>query len=175
MNNEKLALSKKYNIKWLKAERFERRRQFTLDAPAAEIFPLLCPVLEYAWLPGWKCRMVYSASGAAENNCMFFTIDFPGKTSLWTCVAYEPDTFVDYLVAIGRDAVMRLSARLKETGRGRTELDWRMLFTAVSPLARIVLKRRFSEKNFDVFIKDRERQLHWYLKHGTMIGKKGSI
>jgi hypothetical protein len=96
-----------------------------------------------------------------------------GKFALWTCVAHSPDTFVDYLVTSGRDTVMRLSIRLQETGRDRTEVDWRMLFTAMSPLTRAILKRRFSQVAFDAMMRDRKRELTWYLKHKTMIGKTG--
>jgi hypothetical protein len=172
MKDDKLALSKKYDIKWIKSDRFERKGGFTLNGSAKDIFPLLCPVLEYAWLPGWKCRMAYSDSGAAENNCVFFTREAPGKTALWTCVAYEPPAFIEYLVTSGRDVVMRLSVRLAETGRGRTEVDWRMLFTAFSCIGRTLLRRRFTEAAFDKMMSDRERELNWYLGHGTMIGKE---
>jgi hypothetical protein len=168
MEHDRLALSRKWNIKWKKSDRFERRARFTLNGSAAEIFPLLCPVLEYAWLPGWQCVMVYSESGVAENNCLFYTKENFGKKALWTCIAQEPDTFVDYLVTSGRDMVMRLSVRLEENGN-KTEVDWRMLFTGLSGLGRHVIKRRFSRENFEKMMQDRERELNWYLKHGTMV------
>ncbi len=168
MQQDRLSLSQKWNIPWKKSERFERKARFTLNGSAARIFPLLCPVLEYAWLPGWQCRMIYSDSGVAENNCMFSTREGVGNTTLWTCVTHEPDTFVDYL-AISRDAVMRLSIRLKETGKSNTEVDWRMLFTVLSALGRHVVKRRFTQEKFNLMMRDRQRELNWYLQHGTMI------
>jgi hypothetical protein len=174
MNHDRLGLSRKWNIKWKRSERLERRARFTLEAKPAAVFPLLCPVLEYAWLPGWKCRMAYSESGVAENNCQFYTQEGFGRTALWTCVAYEPDTFVDYLVTTGRDAVMRLSLRLTPAENDRTDVDWRMLFTGLSALGRFVINRRFSPAAFDSMMRDRERELNWYLTHGTMSGATGT-
>ena len=173
MKDDKSALSKKWNITWKKSDRFTRTARFTLNGSPAEIFPLLCPVLEYAWLPDWKCEMIYSESGVAENNCMFFTRENFGKKALWTCIAHQPDTFVDYLVTNGKDTVMRLSIRLEEKGSGKTEVDWRMLFTGLSPLGRHVMRHRFTRENFNKMMRDRERELNWYLKHGTMIRSNG--
>jgi hypothetical protein len=169
MQHDRLALTRKWNIKWEKSERTERQARFTLNGTPDRIFPLLCPVLEYAWLPGWKCTMTYSDSGVAEKDCMFYTNEGFGKTALWTCVAHEPDSFVDYLVTTGRDAVMRLNIRLKETGPGKTEVDWRMLFTGLSGLGRFVIRRRFSRTQFETMMRNRERELNWYLEHGRMV------
>ena len=35
-----------------------------LNAPPATVFPLLCPVREAEWVPGWTVRMIHSASGS---------------------------------------------------------------------------------------------------------------
>lgn len=46
------------------------RKQFSrsqhVHASPEAIFPLLCPVREYDWIPGWDCRLVYTESGLAE-------------------------------------------------------------------------------------------------------------
>jgi hypothetical protein len=62
-----------------------------LDAPPDRIFPLLCPVREYDWIPTWSCDMIYSESGVAENDCVFATA-FPeeGPRESWVVVRYEP-------------------------------------------------------------------------------------
>lgn len=44
-----------------------------IRATPAEVFPLLCPELEKAWLPGWDARMIHSASGVAERGAVFET------------------------------------------------------------------------------------------------------
>jgi hypothetical protein len=57
---------------------FVAKRQFHeytgfISATPERVFPLLCPVREYEWLDSWHCRMVYSESGVAEDNCIFET------------------------------------------------------------------------------------------------------
>ena len=36
-----------------------------------QVFPLLCPVRETDWIPGWTTDWVISNSGLAEQNCIF--------------------------------------------------------------------------------------------------------
>ncbi|MDQ7993977.1 MAG: hypothetical protein REI45_14995 [Propionicimonas sp.] len=46
-----------------------------IDAPPAEVFPLLCPVREAEWLDGWRehCEVLFTRSGVAERDCVFRT------------------------------------------------------------------------------------------------------
>src|SRR2546427_12204443 len=45
----------------------------TNDAPPEIVFPMLCPVREADWVPGWQYKMIYSKSGMAEAGCVFTT------------------------------------------------------------------------------------------------------
>lgn len=58
----------------------------TLVRPPEDVFPLLCPVLEYLWIPDWSCTMVHSHSGVAELGCAFLREQ--GET--WLTTRYEP-------------------------------------------------------------------------------------
>ena len=59
-------------------DRFKARRgaheyiQTNYAAPE-KVFPLLCPVREADWIPGWQYELVYSESGVAELGCVFTT------------------------------------------------------------------------------------------------------
>jgi hypothetical protein len=156
-------------IVWKKSDRFERSRIFALEGRPSAVFPLLCPVLEYDWLPGWRCEMVHSASGVAEKDAVFMTREAPGRKAVWTTITYEPDRLVEYLIALGRDGVVRLSIGLKEAAAGKTEVSWTMRFTAISPLGRKLMAKRFGEAAFGKMLDDRERELNHYLKHGAML------
>jgi hypothetical protein len=63
----------------------------TVPAEPAAVFPLLCPVLEYDWVPGWECRLIYTESGVAEPRCVFQT-DRPGAGGVdtWVVSHYQP-------------------------------------------------------------------------------------
>jgi hypothetical protein len=60
-----------------------------IRASTEEVFPLLCPELEKAWLPGWDYRMVHSASGVAERGAVFETTHALGTTR-WIVTEHEP-------------------------------------------------------------------------------------
>jgi hypothetical protein len=62
----------------------------TNAAPAVEVFPLLCPVREADWVPGWQYRMIYSHSGVVEGGCVFATPNEDGSETIWTVTEYDP-------------------------------------------------------------------------------------
>jgi len=151
------------NVRWAKGERFVRTARFRVAAPAAEVFPLLCPVREYEWIPDWKCVMVYSKSGVAEKDAVFTTLEKPFGRVLWTCVDYAPPNRIDYLLTFGTKASIRLELELTEV-EGGCDFSWTMRFTAASRLMAALLRRRMSEKSFADMAADRERQLAEYFK-----------
>jgi hypothetical protein len=59
-------------------------------ARPAEVFPLLCPVRETDWVPGWRYRMIYSRSGVAEAGCVFATPNEDGSETIWMVTEYHP-------------------------------------------------------------------------------------
>ena len=97
---------------WKTSQRFQRIKTFDVKGKPEEVFPLLCPVREYEWIPGWSCLMRYSESGVAEKNAVFETTEMMHRKVLWTTVTYEPDRFIEYLLIMGRDALVRLSITL---------------------------------------------------------------
>jgi hypothetical protein len=69
----------------------------TNPAAPEKVFPLLCPVREADWLPGWQYRLIYSDSGVAELGCVFTTPNPPGSASqgqsdetTWIVTDYDP-------------------------------------------------------------------------------------
>lgn len=53
------------------AKNVSRHHVFEVEAPRALVFPLLCPVREREWLPGWQADIVHSTSGLVEEGCIF--------------------------------------------------------------------------------------------------------
>jgi len=150
--------------RWITSERFERVGRFVVGGAKEDVFPLLCPVLEYEWLPGWSCTMMYSDSGAAEKNAIFMTREKLRRKVMWTTITYEPDSLIEYLLVMGSDAVVRLSIGLEDSPGHSTRIVWRMLFTATGRLARHMLPRSFSEDKFQSMLGKRERELNDFLR-----------
>ncbi len=164
MNNAAMA-----GISWKKGSRIRRSGRFTLDFRASEIFPLLCPVVESRWLPGWKCTMVYSVSGVAEKDAVFTTTESDGLEIVWSCITYEPCSFIEYSIVKGTDSVERLSIRLNENDTGTTELEWTFLITEFSSTGAKRSGHCESEEIFQQFLLDRQREIRYYLENGKMI------
>jgi hypothetical protein len=131
-------------------------------APPERVFPLLCPVREAAWVPGWQYRLIYSDSGVAELGCIFTTpssaapnsfqpsprgSDSSDQTSsdsassnpvhsetTWITTDYDPAAFRIAYVWInpGRVAT-ELRIQLMPTEQGETQTRIRYRYTGLSP------------------------------------------
>ena len=66
-----------------------------IEAAPELVFPLLCPVREREWLPGWDCRMIFSRSGMAERGAVFETAHVGGAT-VWLMTEYVPSRRVEF-------------------------------------------------------------------------------
>ncbi len=62
-------------------------------APGEKVFPLLCPVREAHWVPGWQYRLIYSESGYAECGCVFITPNEDGTETTWVVTDHDPASF----------------------------------------------------------------------------------
>lgn len=62
-------------------------------APPEVVFPLLCPVREADWVPGWQYRLIYSETGVAEYGCVFITPNEDGGETTWVVAEYDAAAF----------------------------------------------------------------------------------
>ncbi|HTP59603.1 MAG TPA: SRPBCC family protein, partial [Spirochaetia bacterium] len=129
-------------------------RHFSIGAAPDAIFPLLCPVREYEWIPSWSCQMAWSESGVAELNAIFHTRGPLRTRIVWTLVTYDPPRCVEYLLVAARHMVVRLSISLVPAPADTTEVTWKMLFTATSSLGKKLLASQFSEEKYGQMIQD---------------------
>ena len=137
----------------------------TVSATPEAIFPLLCPVREHDWIPGWQCRLVYTASGAAEPGCVFQT-DRPadGGLDTWVVSRHEPPARVAF-VRVNALRTIHYDVRLASLPDGATRLRWEQEITALSPDGdRHVAALR--EQDFVATIEALEAMLEHYLRTG---------
>jgi hypothetical protein len=141
---------------------------YQVSAEPETVFPLLCPVREYEWLDGWACEMVYSQSGVAELGCVFKT-HFGTTPETWHVNVYEPPRRIEYLVVAPDTLITRLTIELARSGEGRTQLQWRRMFTSLSPEG---------QARADAWTSDREREIGLRLEHFVTTGemlKRGRV
>src|SRR5690349_11276448 len=107
-----------------------------IAAPPHRVFPLLCPVREPEWIPGWSCELIHTASGLAEKGCVFRTESPSGRgTMIWVMTAYEAAERVEFTCVTTDELVMRIEVGLRDHG-GRTALRWTREYTATGPEGR---------------------------------------
>jgi hypothetical protein len=138
-----------------------------LEAPAARVFPLLCPVREADWIVGWDPESVWSNSGVAERDCVFIT-GSGTERAIWVVTRHEPENgFVEMLKIVPELTACRLTITLRDTAIG---CDARVEYTHTSlGPAGDVFVAGFDEGFYRDFMQQWERRLNHYLRSGERL------
>ncbi len=141
----------------------------TNDAAPEKVFPLLCPVREADWVPGWQYRLIYSESGVAEDGCVFTTPNDSGPETIWMVTHYDPQAFtIAYAwVEPGRVAT-QIRISLAPAPGGKTSARIGYLYTGLSPAGNAQLER-FTADWFRTKMQSWEAALNHYLRTGKLI------
>jgi len=154
------------------SKRLVQSHEMTIPATADRIFPLLCPVLEYEWIEGWKCDLLRSESGVAENNCIFRTNDPLEGEMTWVVSRYEPDRDIEFVIFRPELLVLKLDLGLSENGNGTTRLRITHTFTGVGEEGNAVvgmLPEDFTRERWNWL----GEALAYYLRTGEMLRRGG--
>ena len=157
----------------------------TNSAPPEKVFPLLCPVREADWIPGWRYNLVYSESGVAELGCIFTTQDptvesskyssnanerdpaFPETT--WICVDYDPAAFrIAYVWIKSARVATELRIQLAAADHGQTRSHIRFRYTGLSPEGNREVES-YDRVWFEAKMRGWEGAINHYLSAGQMI------
>ncbi|MCV2395391.1 hypothetical protein OEB99_13825 [Actinotalea sp. M2MS4P-6] len=136
--------------------------ELTVSGTPEEVFPLLCPVREYDWIPDWSCTMVHSTSGVAELGCLFTR----ERGETWITTRYEPPTRIDYTIVLPGLTVRTLSLTLGGSGPRTTSVAVRTTATALGP-AGVGEVHGWTEDHQRQLWRLREAQLNHYLRTGS--------
>lgn len=138
-----------------------------LDSEPEQIFPLLCPVREYEWIPQWHCDMIYSQSGVAELGCVF-TTDFGDEFGheVWVVCTYVPLEKIGF-VRTGKQRTSRYDITLQPS-EGGTRICWRQEITALDPSGDGLLEK-LTQQRFDQLMKPLNKMLAHYLETGKQL------
>jgi hypothetical protein len=144
--------------------RIARTFKTPLSAPPEIVFPLLCPVREYDWIPVWKCEIIYSKSGYAELGCVF-TTDFKDHfgPETWVICTYEQNKQISF-VKTGTHTIARYSVCLEQSQTGST-IQWEQEFTSLDEQGDLLLDK-ITESVYEGKMKRVNQLLEYYLLHG---------
>ena len=145
-----------------------------IAAPPAEVFPLLCPVRERDWVPGWRIDWVISASGLAEPDCVFQTPGEGGEPpALWIITEHDPEARrVAMVKTVPDHTVTRLTIRVLPAGDDGSRLEITYRYTALSAAGEAFVWR-LDEPWWREFTKGWETAMNHYLATGEKIEPDG--
>jgi hypothetical protein len=155
--------------------------EFVQANPAVpeKVFPLLCPVREADWLPGWNYRLVHSDSGVAELGCVFTTPTPPGSAThgqvreaaetTWIVIDYDPAALrIAYLWINPGIVITELRIQLAPAENGTTRTHIRYRYTGLSPEGNRELER-YTQEWFESNMKNWETTINHYLRTGKKV------
>jgi hypothetical protein len=131
------------------------------------VFPLLCPVREADWIPGWDPALVVSKSGVAERDCTFVTAAAPFDAT-WYVTRHEPAAdFVEMIRITPSVTACRLTIQLRAAGAG-CEAEVTYMHTSLGPKGDEFV-RAFTEEAYVRMMQQWEARLNHYLVHGQAL------
>lgn len=140
-----------------------------INAPVEDVFPLLGPIREYDWIPGWEADMIWSESGFAEEGAIFQTALHGDVEETWVISQYEPMEKIGF-VRYNPSIVTRLSIELT-AGNGHTQFIWTQSQVAMDQNGNGHLGT-VNQEDFSTNIKNLELMLNYYLDSGEMIDEE---
>jgi hypothetical protein len=144
----------------------------TVSTMPSNVFPLLCPVREYDWIEGWSCKMIYSETGFAENNCIFETNFSRGLDEIWTVSRYDPENYVIQFVVVAPETyVIKLDICLQARDNNTTDVTWDVTVTGLTENGNTFVEN-FTEEAYVGLMKNREAALNHFCKTGKMLTKR---
>ena len=151
------------------AEPFRVTRTYTqtLVASPDVVFPLLCPVREADWIPGWDPLLVVSSSGVAEPDCVFVTAASPAD-AIWYVTRHEPAAgYVEMIKVTPGVTACRLTIRLRRKTEG-CEADVTYTHTSLGPQGDDFV-REFTDAAYVRAMQQWEARLNHYLIHDSAL------
>jgi hypothetical protein len=147
----------------LKPVKVTRTYTQKMVAAAARVFPLLCPVRELEWVPGWPLKAAFTESGVAERDCVFVTENESGNDSVWMITRHEPETFFVEMVKITPTmTACRLEIQLAETGSHSCDAIVSYTHVALSRAGEDFV-RSFTAESYEAMMKEWESEINAYL------------
>ena len=145
----------------------------TNAAPPENVFPLLCPVREADWVPGWQYRLIYSKSGVAEYGCVFITPNEDGTETTWMVTDYDAASFRIGFVWVNPGLVAaQIRISLSRKSPDSTQAHIRYRYTGLSREGNREVEG-YDQKWFQHKMQSWEAAINHYLRTGKRIDAAG--
>lgn len=113
-------------------KRVIKKHTIVLQASKEKVFPLLCPVRESEWLPGFSSKTIYSDSGISEQDGVFLTHEDKPDEAVWIIPVYEQNSFIEMIYFQSKIKVVGLKFQLNDLHDNKTSLQVEYTYTSLS-------------------------------------------
>lgn len=138
----------------------------TNPALPEKVFPLLCPVREAEWVPGWQYRLIFSQSGLAEAGCVFTTPNDGAPDTTWFVTEYDPTLFRIAFVWVNPGLIAaQIEIQLAAKSEKTTTATIRYTYTGLSPEGNRELEG-YDQKWFQNKMEGWQAAINHYLQTG---------
>jgi hypothetical protein len=145
----------------------------TNNAQPQQVFPLLCPVREADWVPGWQYRLIYSQSGVAESGCVFTTPNDDGSDTTWLVTGYDPAAFTIAFAWVNPGLVAaQINIRIEAKSSNETTAHIAYAYTGLSEQGNREVER-YDVAWFQHKMQSWEAAINHYLRSGRKIDAAG--
>ena len=143
-----------------------------VQAKAADVFPLLCPIREYEWYPDWNLDIIYTGSGTTEEGSITRipdSISLLNNAEVWVTTRYEPP-YRSESVSVSPHQVIQFKSTLTEDEQGHTTIRWEATYTALDEEGDRRL-RAFDQEGWKDIVENRMSEgFHRVLLEGKVYG-----
>jgi hypothetical protein len=143
-----------------------------IAARPESVFPLLCPVREAEWLDGWidELEMVHSASGLAEDGCVFRTRVAGRPETVWMITRHDPaQRVVEFFRVTTGLVATRLRIEVQARADASSSVQITYTFTPLSPAGRAFVKDNCSEEAFRKDMAWWQDSMNHWLRSGEIL------
>jgi hypothetical protein len=140
----------------------------TLAAPPERVLPLLTPLGERSWAPGWEPELRWQPPHGAVGT--LFVIRHPGEPeTVWLLDTFDPGAgHVHYLHLTPGSDVTEIDIQLRPGPEKGTRAEVRYTWTALTEAGNAKVRRHTPEE-FLHSMQSWERQLNHYLQTGKRL------
>ena len=143
----------------------------SVSGTPAQVFPLLCPVRELDWAPGWAPDWVISGSGTVERDCMFQTPapKNAASPSIWVVTRHDPAALeVEMFKVTPGHTVAKLEIALAANDSNGTRAEVSYEYTSLGPSGDEFLKE-FTAEWYVGLMQNWESAINHYLETGELL------
>ena len=143
----------------------------TYSHASEDVFPMLCPVREYEYIPRWECDLVYLSSGVAELGGVFTTC-FPAdgdQKDVWVISRLDANQAVEF-VRVNSLRTMIYRIDLQSTPSGGTTVRWEQIVTGLSEEGNRHVES-LQQADFTAMLSQMQEWLQQYLDTGERIAR----